>query len=176
MLSVRLHLTRWLSVLVNELVLKFFLFTFETQNSRINVLNLLLCKKNFVIALLNFCLECLQVPLVLLLNFPVLKLASNLTSLLSISNSRTDARTDLGTWFGCSIEISGKGLTSLNLSHLVGKRGNFKLSRSRTLWNLCSNLVQFLDFGIWKRYGQLLHGSFELNLIELSFSISVILS
>ena len=72
MLSIRLHLTRRLSVLVNKLVLKFLLLTFKTQNSRINVLDLLLGEKNLVIALLNFCLERLQVPFVLLLDFPVL--------------------------------------------------------------------------------------------------------
>ena len=108
MLSIRLHLTRRLSVLVNKLVLKFFLLTFKTQNSRINVLDLLLGEKNLVIALLNFCLERLQVPFVLLLDFPVLKLASNLTSFaLSIPDALTDARTDLGTGFGCGIEIGG---------------------------------------------------------------------
>ena len=101
MLSVRLHLTRWLSVLVNELVLKFLLFAFETQDSRIDGLHLLLGKKDLVIALLNFCLERLQVPFVLLLDFPVLELASNFSSCaLSVSDASTDTRTNLGTRFG----------------------------------------------------------------------------
>ena len=134
MLSVRLHLTRWLSVLVNKLVLKFFLFTFETQNSRIDVLDLLLSEKNFVIALLNFSLERLQVPFVLFLDFPVLKLASYLTSFaLSIPNARTDTRADLGTGFGCGIEISGERLASLYFSDLVGECSYVKLSSGRIL-------------------------------------------
>ena len=100
MLSVRLHLTRWLSVLVNESVLKFLLFTFETQDSRIDGLDFLLGEEDLVVALLNFCLECLQVLFVLLLDFPVLELASNFSSALSISDASTDARTNLGTRFG----------------------------------------------------------------------------
>ena len=134
MLSVRLHLTRWLSVLVNKLVLKFFLFTFETQNSRIDVLDLLFSEKNFVIALLNFSLERLQVPFVLFLDFPVLKLASYLTSFaLSIPNARTNTRADLGTGFGCGIEISGERLASLYFSDLAGKCSYVKLSSGRIL-------------------------------------------
>ena len=177
---VSLHLTRWLRVLVDKLVLEFLLISLESKNSLVDVMHLLLGKQNLPIALFDLRLESFQVALVLLLNLPVLELATWCVSRDSIGSALTDTGSDLCARLGSRVQVCWQGLATLGLSDLGTERCDFKLSRTRFICSaarLCGvEFEHLLDFSISERYSKLLHGSLKLSLVKFTSSLAVILS
>lgn len=78
-------------------------------------------------------LERLQIPFVLLLDLPVLELATMFTIALGLSDALADSGADFGAGLGGSVEIGRQRLALLGLNDLGHKGCDLKLSRTSIL-------------------------------------------
>ena len=177
-LGVLLHLAGRLRMLVDESDFESLLLFFKAQYAGVDICDLFLGQEDLFVALLDLRLQGLEVTLILLLDLPVLELASSLASaaFLRRSDALADAASDLAARLCRGVEVGGQGLASLSLSDALDELSDVEMAR--TIGNSRLSQVAFvevLDLGISHGDRELFQGSLELDLVELTLPLPVIL-